>query len=421
MAGDSSLALLIALIDTFLYLNALSIDGAPDVPGWHIAVPTILATVAPLVVRRRFPLFMAYAILVTGAVHLALNLPLGAVLTAAIAVYTLVVYVGRRHAGIYTGVLLTATVGQIMVQFDHEQWTVTIGFSAAVYVFAWILGEFLGARRAYHAELEARLHLLETEREHLARIAVAEERSRIARELHDVVAHSVSVIVVHADGARFAVDRDPDAVRRALGTISDTARSALAELRGLLTVLRDPDADTEEPLRPQPAAAELTELVADMRASGLDVRIERSDPLDDLPAGIALGVYRVVQEAMTNALKHAGRDATVWIAVVRSGESSDGGDTVEVTVTDDGAGKAHPVDSDASIPPARPALPVGGNGIIGMRERVHVFGGTLYVGPEPGGGWRVHAVFPLRETGREGSRERPATEPTAQSSERGRA
>ncbi|SNR27304.1 Signal transduction histidine kinase [Haloechinothrix alba] len=393
MAGDSAVALLIAVLDIGIYLNG------PERARWYVTLPVVLATVLPIVFRRRHPVTVAYVVLVTGAVHAALELPLAAIVTSGIAVYTLVVYVGRRHAAFYVAVLSAASVVQILVEVERDRWMLSIGFSIGVYVFSWLLGEFLGARRAYQAELEARLELLESERDHLARLAVADERGRIARELHDIVAHSVSVIVVHADGARYTIDSDPAAACRAMDTISETGRSALTELRRLVDVLRNPDSETE-PLQPQPGVDALTDLVDRVRASGLDVRVERADDLDDLDAGLALGVHRVVQEALTNVLKHARTSARTYVSVERDAAA------VHVTVTDDGAGKANPVE-------AAPPAPAGGNGIIGMRERVHVFGGTLSVGPRPGGGWYVHATFPTApaEAGT-GGQQRDSSTPT---------
>lgn len=166
--------------------------------------------------------------LVLGSVHAALELGLAGLGTGCIAVYTLVVYVGRRVAGVYLAAQLLSSAVQIGVQFGAAEWPVIGGFTFGTLAFSWLLGEFVGARRAYHSEVEARLHLLETERDQATRIAVAEERTRIARELHDVVAHAVSVIVVQAEGAAYAIESDPAAARGAVRTIADTGRGAQA-------------------------------------------------------------------------------------------------------------------------------------------------------------------------------------------------
>jgi signal transduction histidine kinase len=192
------------------------------------------------------------------------------------------------------------------------------------------------------------------------------------------------VIVVQADGASYAISSDPELAGRAIATISETGRGALAELRRLLDVLRNDESDGE-PRVPQPNAEALVELADRVRAAGLPVDLEIDGDLGGLPAGVSLGVYRIVQESLTNAIKHAGRGATAGVRVLRAD------DVVHVEVSDDGGGRA-PVPVAANAAAAVP----GGNGLIGMRERAHVFGGSLDVGPVAGGGWRVHAELPIR-------------------------
>ncbi len=375
------MAVLIAAFDLLL----LGVDGeqrtGPPAPT-AVLVVIILVTVAPLVIRRKHPIWFAYLVLVIGTVHAAYELGMAAIATACIAVYTLIVYVNRRQTAIYFAVMVVATTVQILLQLDRSEWLIPLGFTGGALGFCWVLGEFVGARRAYRAELEARLHLLETERGQATRIAVAEERGRIARELHDVIAHAVSVIVVQADGAMYAIERDPETARGALRTIADTGRGALDELRGLLDVLRGSGDAAEQPLAPQPGIAALPELAERMRAAGMPVRLDLDGDFTDVSTGVALGVFRIVQEALTNTLKHAGQGAAATVRVTLRDDS------IEVDVVDDGAGRAHPV-----LAPVLTDVP-GGNGLIGMRERASVFGGRLNVGPEPGGGWRVHTVIP---------------------------
>lgn len=206
---------------------------------------------------------------------------------------------------------------------------------------------------------------------------MADERARIARELHDVVAHAVSVIVVQADGAAYAVRSQPELAERAVKTISSTGREALTELRRLLGVLRSEEAGGE--LTPQPAGTQsLSELAERVRAVGLPVRLEIVGNVDDLPAGVGLGVYRIVQEALTNSLKHAGPGTKAVVRVEHSG------DEVHLDIADDGRRAAGTLVGVS-----------GGNGLIGMRERALVFGGSLDAGPRPGGGWQVKARLPL--------------------------
>jgi signal transduction histidine kinase len=379
MAGDTVLAVLLGLFDLTL-LAADSLSDAPELPPWYIAVPMNVAMVAPLVFRRRSPLWSAYCVLVIGVVHATLMVGVASVAALAMSIYSVVVYAGRRQGLLYVGAVIVASAVQLSL--DQTDLLISALFLAFGIALCWTLGEFVGARRAYDVEVEARLHLLETERDQATRIAVAEERGRIARELHDVVAHAVSVMVVQADGASYAIESNPDLARRALQTISETGRGALGELRRLLDVLRSDDADGE-PRVPQPDAHALADLCERMRAAGVPVELEIGE-LGELPAGVSLGVYRIVQESLTNTLKHAGRGATAAVQVHRTG------DLVEVRVSDDGGGRV------AQLTPARdPRLP-GGNGLIGMRERAHVYGGTLEVGPAPAGGWQVRAALPVR-------------------------
>ncbi|MFC4005332.1 sensor histidine kinase [Prauserella oleivorans] len=393
MVGDSLVAVVLLAIDLCVYI-AFALQPDFEVPEWYLALPLALALMAPMPFRRRYPVFFAYWVLVVSVPHVAVGLGrigLGAGFVGCVAVYTLVVYAGRRQAAIYTALTLTASLVQQFIQFPGA-WllnTIVVWLSLAL---CWVLGEFVGARRAYQAEVEARLHLLETERHQATRIAVAEERSRIARELHDVVAHAVSVIVVHADGASYAIRGNPELAERAVRTISETGRSALNELRRLLAVLRGEDGSDAlgEPRVPQPTAADLAELVARMESAGLPVRLELDGDLDltELPAGVSLGVYRIVQESLTNSLKHAGAGTRARVRICRDG------DRVRVEVDDDGGGKARPL--GAADGPVVTAPVPGGNGLIGMRERANVYGGTLDAGPSPGGGWQVRAVLPVR-------------------------
>ncbi len=391
MAGDTVLAVLLGFIDLMLFV-ADGFAELPELPPWYVAIPVNLAMVAPLVFRRKSPLWSAYAVLVVSIVHGTLMLGIGSVAGLAMSLYSVVVYAGRRHGLVFVVAVVAAVGLQLLLDNSNAgSDDLVIGALFALFGIAlcWTLGEFVGARRAYDVEVEARLHLLETERDQATRIAVAEERGRIARELHDVVAHAVSVMVVQADGASYALKTEPELAQRALQTISETGRGALGELRRLLDVLRNDESDGE-PRVPQPDAHALADLAERMRAAGVPVTLE-VDELGDLPAGVSLGVYRIVQESLTNTLKHAGRGATAAVRVSRTG------DLLEVLVSDDGAGRAHelvPAGRNGRVPQRLP----GGNGLIGMRERAHVYGGTLEVGPATGGGWQVRAELPVRLT-----------------------
>jgi signal transduction histidine kinase len=381
MAGDSLIAVLLGLIDLLLALG----DDGHNTP-WYVIVPLDVLTVAPLAFRRKYPVLTAYVMLVIGIPHYLLTSGFASGVAGIIALYTLIVYAGRRHALAFLVPLLLLSAAQIAFR-DQTDLVIVVIVLVFTLALCWVLGEFVGARRAYDVEVKARLHLLETERDQATRIAVGEERGRIARELHDVVAHAVSVMVVQADGASYAIRSKPELAERALETISDTGREALAELRRLLDVLRN-DESGGEPRVPQPNAAAVAELAERVRDAGVPVLLDIDAEIGTLPTGVSLGVYRIVQESLTNTLKHAGRGATASVRLAKMGNA------VLIEVIDDGAGRAN------ALVPARSLTSLttvtGGNGLIGMRERAHVFGGTLDVGPAPGGGWRVVAKLPIR-------------------------
>jgi signal transduction histidine kinase len=242
---------------------------------------------------------------------------------------------------------------------------------------AWFLGHYVQTRRQYTESLEAQNRVLEQARHDLARQAVVEERLRIARELHDVVAHSMSVVAVHAGSGRMVAAEDPAAAERALATIEVTTRSALREMRRLLGVLRSAGAEEPAALEPAPGLADLDALVAQVTRSGVDVELRVEGRRTAVPAGVDLSAYRVVQEALTNVIKHAGPARTV--VEVRYTDTA-----VTVEVVDDGQGAATPAAA-------------GGHGLVGMRERVAVHGGVLDVGPGDAGGFHVSARFPVTD------------------------
>jgi signal transduction histidine kinase len=376
MVGDTLLAALIAMFDLLIYVVRDTEPATQPRPEpWYVTLPLIVGTVAPIVFRRRYPITAAYLATAIGLVHSLLEIGIASVFTGCIALYTLVAYVGRRAALLFLAVNVVIGLVQLPLQ-DPDNWLVGLIIVALALAFSWALGEFNGARRAYNAEVERRLRLLETERDQQARIAVAEERARIARELHDVVAHAVSVMVVQADGAAYAVRSQPELAERAVKTISSTGREALTELRRLLGVLRSEE--TADERTPQPGTQSLSELAARVRAVGLPVQLDIVGNVDDLPAGVGLGIYRIVQEALTNSFKHAGSGSSATVRVERVG------DRIELSIVDNG----HHV-SGTLVGVS------GGNGLIGMRERALVFGGTLEAGPRPSGGWQVRASLPI--------------------------
>ncbi len=245
------------------------------------------------------------------------------------------------------------------------------------YAIAWALGKTLRHRALRGDRLEARTAELEAQREGQIQAAITDERARIARELHDIVAHSVSMMVLQAGAARQALDRQPEKAREPLLSVEATGRAAMSELRRLVSMLRQPGDD--EQLAPQPSLRHLNRLVAQMREAGLVIDFDDSCRLDGIPPGVDLSAYRIAQEALTNVLKHASA-ARVGLKVRCDGAA------VEVTVEDDGRGPS----ADGSL--------AGGHGLIGMRERVSLFGGHFEAGARAVGGFRVFARLPYEPT-----------------------
>ena len=346
----------------------------PDV--WAVAL--VLLSSVPLAWRRRAPLPVLVVVLATSVAGAAAryNSSAGG-LAVLVALYTVAAHCDRRRS--VAAAVLTA-VGVLIVLAtapEHIEAIDVVG-NYVVFATAWILGDNVGVRRAYVAELEARATRLEQQQEEQARRAVGRERGRIARELHDIVAHHMSVMVVQAGGARRVLDTDPDQAREALASIETTGRQALSEMRLLLGVLRSDDDAAGDGLGPQPGVKALDGLVEQLRDLGLPVELKVEGEPRPLAEGVDLSAYRIVQEALTNTLKHAGRAQAK--VVLRYGA-----DDVVVEVVDDGRGAG----ADAVNGPAT------GHGLVGMRERVALFGGDLRTGPRPGGGYLVHARLPL--------------------------
>jgi signal transduction histidine kinase len=349
--------------------------------GSVVGVLLLAAETLPLTWRRRSPRAVL-AVLTASAVVLLLAgfRPTVADLGLVVAVYSVAGHSSRRSA-VISGLAFLVALAALMViadlkypqeQTQAQQYIVNF----ATFAFAWFLGVLQRNRREHTAKLEALNRQLAEERESRARWAVSEERSRIARELHDVIAHAVSVMVVQAGAARRVADTRPEQARDAMTSIESTGRQALGEMRRLVGVLRHGDEPTS--LDPQPSFADVPALVEEARKAGLEVELDVKGEPRPLAAGVDLSAYRIVQEALTNVRKHAG-PATVEVRV-RYGPHS-----LHIEVTDDGRSVSDHASSNGNR----------GQGLIGMRERVALYGGKLEVGPRPHGGFRVLADLPL--------------------------
>jgi signal transduction histidine kinase len=365
---DSGLALVAAGLSTAFFVELVG----RGVPRGTLALGygLVLLHTLPLAARRRFPGTVLGISVGSGLASAALGLP-PVVLGVAIlvAVYSVAAY-GTRWVSLAG--LAAAELGSAAVQLTpgRFEWPTPVS-NALVIGAAWLLGHFVGVRRAYTVQLERT-------RAEVARRAVAEERLRLARELHDVVAHAISVIAVQSGVGAHVANSQPEEAAKALAAIEATSRAALTELRRLLGVLRQ-DGESQGDLAPVPGLADLDALLAEVAKAGLAVRLRVEGTPSQLPAGVDLSAYRIVQEALTNVVKHAGpARAQVTIGY--------GDREVTVEIVDNGRGMAAPTDN------GRAEL---GHGLIGMRERVQMFDGELQAGPRPGGGFRVAARLPL--------------------------
>ncbi|MFE0423185.1 sensor histidine kinase [Streptomyces sp. NPDC058953] len=352
------------------------IPGNVDtVPLW-LVVAMSLGFSLPLMIRRDHPLRALLLMLP----FLYLNAWTGARLQSStlqmIAVYGIALRLPLRTlAGVLC--LVSAPVALGAARHPDGSWDQSFVPTFYFFVLVALLGFAVRSRREYTASLVERARRLEVERDQQIQLAAAAERTRIAREMHDIIGHNLSVITGLADGGRYAAAKSPERAAQALGAISDTSRTALAELRRLLGVLRDDTPGSRPDDRaPQPALTDLDDLVTGVRAAGLPVRLTTQGTPAPLSAGPQLTVYRVVQEALTNTLKHAPPGTTAMVDVAHTPGA------LTVTVTDTG-------------PASVSAFPVESRGITGMRERAALYNGTLDAGPLPAGGWQVRLRLPF--------------------------
>jgi signal transduction histidine kinase len=409
----------------------LALSGIATALTLHrlILIPFTLALTVPVVFRRAYPVGAFAVAIVVGALQVALFVRPGPPdFAIVVLLYTVAAYTDRSLSLTALAICIAGSAAQLAeLAIQHTfhssltSWLLTASIGlAGPCLIAWVLGDSMRYRRAYYVNLEERAARLERDRDAQAKMAVAAERARIARELHDVVAHNVSVMVVQADGAAYAMGTDPGRAMDALAAISATGRQALTEMRALLGVLRrndevetagsvpeaatvdaasagtgasarpaaKPGADgnvtqmpdragtvTTAELAPMPGLDQLDDLLDQTRAAGLPVSCTVEGEPRPLPDGTALAAYRIIQESLTNTRKHAGPWARARVMLRYSPEA------VHIVVIDNGQGGATADDG-------------AGHGLTGMRERAALYGGSVQAGPQPAGGFQVTAVLP---------------------------
>ncbi|WP_298561420.1 sensor histidine kinase [Streptomyces luteogriseus] len=355
-----------------------------DSVSWVLRTPDLLSLLlmtlgaAALVFRRRAPMAV---LALTGSLSVIESLTgdprTPVAMSAVIALYTVASTTDRPttwRVGLLTMTVLTGTA----MAAGPLPWYAQENLG----IFAWTgigatAGDAVRSRRAFVQAIRERAERAERTREEEARRRVAEERLRIARDLHDVVAHHIALVNVQAGVAAHVMDKRPDQAKEALAHVREASRSALNELRATVGLLRQ-SGDPEAPTEPAPGLDRLDELTGTFRSAGLHVEVARADQGTTLSAAVDLAAYRIIQEALTNVQKHAGPQAKAEVSVVRVGPN------IEITVLDDGSGENETQHSG------------GGHGLLGMRERVSALRGTLTTGPRYGGGFRVHAILPLK-------------------------
>lgn len=344
-----------------------------------LGIGLLLLQTLPIATRRVAPLAALTVSVAAISIHIAAGyegVPAGT-FAALVILYSAASLAGMRRAVL--AALITAAGITIYFATDRSNPGLTAAVStSATYAAAWGLGLYVRSRRQYTELVEERALLLERGREVSAREAVADERARIARELHDIVGHALNLIVIQSGGAQRVFESNPGVARETLASIESTGRHALADVERMLGILSVSE-EVDEALSPRPSLKHVDELAAQVSRAGLPVAVTVEGSVADLPPSVDLSAYRIVQEALTNALKHSSAArATVHICNSVKG--------LELEITDDGKASSQQPSANRG----------GGRGLIGMRERVGLFGGELTAGPRPGGGFRVHAMLPFR-------------------------
>lgn len=382
LAADALLAVAVGLFETLGLAFLAAPQGGGTVPDWRAYALLATGSLA-LVLRRRYPATVLWVTVLATAGYYSLGYPGSAAPYAyAIAFYTAVA-AGRRLHGVLAAALMVAgTAASMFGAFDNRFVTGDNVLRLAGWLLAVIvIGEVVRTRRAYQAEAEQRAIEAERTREEVARRRTDEERIRIARELHDVLSHNISLINVQAGVAAHLIDKRPEQAHAALAAIKDASKDALRDVRATLGVLRGSDEeDASAPLAPTPSLDRLDGLVSRLTSAGLPVEVRTDGTRRALPAGVDLTAYRIVQEALTNVTRHAGAARASVLITYGTG-------ALGVQVDDDGRGPQANGDGNT------------GSGLAGMRERAETLGGALETGPSPAGGFQVRASLPLEEVG----------------------
>ncbi|MGW1156823.1 sensor histidine kinase [Streptomyces sp. NPDC002513] len=392
LALDAVLALgVLAAMVAGSFANPHGEHGVSTRSPGVLSLALMVLGAAALIPRRRRPLAVLAVTVALSLVELVAADPRAPVaMSAVVALYTVAATTDRPTTWRVGLLTMTVLTGAAML-FGPLPWYGPENLG----LFAWTgmaaaAGDAVRSRRAFVHAIRERAERAERTREEEARRRVAEERLRIARDLHDVVAHHIALVNVQAGVAAHIMDKRPDQAKEALAHVREASRSALNELRATVGLLRQ-SGDPEAPTEPAPGLARLDELADTFRNAGLPVEVARADLGTTLPAAVDLAAYRVIQEALTNVRKHAGRTAKAEVSVVRVGPR------MEITVLDDGTGEGTgPEDVRPEDAGSEDHGGHGGHGLLGMRERVTAVGGALTTGPRYGGGFRVHAILPLQ-------------------------
>jgi signal transduction histidine kinase len=374
---DAGLAAVVAVLTTpWLFHHTQT--GAV---GWVLQAALIL----PLIWRRRWPVGVFVTLSAVAFAQWLISDRLPADLALLVALATVALHRSRRTA-LAAGIVLEVGVIMAVTRWSLAgSWIRSVVFLSTMVGAALLLGANLRSRRANLAALVERAQRLEYERDQQARLSAAAERTRIAREMHDVLAHSLAVMISLADGAAAKLTSEPQRAADAIARVAELGRQSLRDTRSLVGVLR-PD-HTPDPMAPQPDIGRLDELLQGVRGTGLDAKMAVSGDTFEVPPGAGLTVYRIVQEALTNSLKHAPGARTVQVRLCYAWPD------LRVEVTDDGRLPWPPEGAP------REAARSNGHGLDGMRERALLHGGTLDAGPAPDGGWRVLACLPVGPVG----------------------